>query len=80
MKWISFKDRLPPQDGTAFLCYDPFSTDTSKIYVIVYDKGVVYTGDLARCSRDACYREACGEGWFTWNPSHWMPLPEPPKE
>ena len=26
------------------------------------------------------YLEASGEGYFRWNPTHWMPLPTKPKE
>lgn len=70
MKWINVKDRIPPQDGTPFLGYDP--KDDEKIYVLIYARATNYS--------DECYREAAGECYFTWNPTHWMPLPEPPKD
>jgi len=79
MNWISVEDQLPPQDGSPFLGYDPEAEDYGKIYVLIYDPERRFTGEFAKLSRDARYLEASGEGYFTWNPSHWMPLPEPPQ-
>lgn len=77
MEWISVKDRIP-EDGVWVLC-----VDTSKRMVV------------AKCERQTSYYsphsfESPGE-WISWDswhccgseaddPTHWMPLPEPPKE
>ncbi len=79
MEWISVEDRLPPHDGTHFLGYSEKSED-AVIYVLIYDPGTQYEGEFSRCSRSSSYREAGGECYFTWEISHWMPLPLPPKQ
>ncbi len=79
MNWISVKERLPPQDGTQFIGYSP-TNENAPIYVLIFDPGVKYLGELERCSRGPSYREASGECYFTWEPTHWMPLPAPPEE
>lgn len=74
-EWISVKDQPPPKDGTPFLCYDPKQVDNFKdacIYVVRYKKETDYS--------DAGYIEAGGEGYFAWEPTHWMPRPKPPME
>ena len=73
MKWIKCKDIEPPREGK-FLGYSPSNPDCP-IYVLQFDRGVKYKGEFERCSRDDCYREASGEQYFTWEPTHWMPLP-----
>ncbi len=81
MEWISVKDISPPHDGSPFLAFDPEKEDDGKIYVLIYVKEFIYPpGEFQRLSRKACYQEASGECYFTWNPTHWMPLPSPPKE
>lgn len=75
MEWISVKDRLPPEDGTPFLCYDPNQIDNfplACIYVVHYENETSYT--------KAGYIETGGECYFKWEPTHWMPLPQPPKD
>jgi len=79
MEWISLKDKLPPQDGTSFLGYDPDADDPGKIYVLIYVPEKKYPpGEFERLSYDAHYLEASGEGYFKWEPTHWMPLPSIP--
>lgn len=75
MKWISVKDQEPPKDGTPFICYDPDQENDfikACIYVVCYEKKTFL--------RDAAYTECGGECYFTWNPTHWMPLPKPPEQ
>ena len=80
MTWIDIKDKLPPQNGTPFLGYDPSAEDAGKIYVLIYAPGKKFpTGSFEYLSYKERYLEASGEGYFTWNPTHWMPLPSPPK-
>ncbi len=81
MKWISIKDKLPPQDGTPFLGYDPTADELGKIYVLIYVPAKKYPpGEFENLSIEERYLESSGEGYFTWNPTHWMPLPDIPKE
>jgi len=74
-EWISVKEKLPPQDGSPFLGYDPNAEKTGKIYVLIYIPKKKFS---ERLSLEECYREASGESYFTWEPTHWMPLPEAP--
>lgn len=74
-KWISVKDKEPPKDGTPFLCYDPNQIDNfplATIYVVHFEKETTYSNEG--------YIEVGGECYFRWNPTHWMPLPESPKD
>ena len=73
-KWIPVTERLP-ESKTKILVYG----GNELIWVNGVNKPMpsVYTG----------YMRGLGEGWFTWdekkyivNVTHWMPLPEPPKE
>lgn len=73
-QWISCKDRLPPQDGTPFLCYDPEQIKNFQnacVYVVRFEKETDYN--------DNRYIEAGGECYFEWEPTHWMELPQPPE-
>ncbi len=77
MEWISFKDQEPPKDGSHILCYDP-THDEAKIYVVKYIPG--YKPFYSQEMFNGKWEEAAGEGYFEWNPTHWMPLPEEPSE
>lgn len=73
MEWISIKNRLPPQDGTPFLCYDPkqkTNFEDGCIYVVRYRCASKYLEER--------YIEAGGEGYHEWEPTYWMPLPKVP--
>jgi hypothetical protein len=75
MEWISIKEKEPPKDGTPFLCYDPNQENNfpkASIYVVCFEEETTYS--------KAGYIEAGGECYFFWDPTHWMPLPEPPGE
>jgi hypothetical protein len=54
-----------PKDGTHILIYDAYG-ECSVVYWFTYDNG-----------------NDCGwtyDGGDRFDPSHWMPLPDPPKE
>jgi Protein of unknown function (DUF551) len=75
MKWVSVKDKEPPKDGTPFLCYDPKQPDVysdASIYVVRFQNETYY--------QRGGYIETGGECYFSWEPTHWMPLPKPPEE
>lgn len=67
-KWISVKDRLPEQ---------PHKWDARGWYLVALKNGVV---------KELCYEflesSVFGYGWreTAYPVTHWMPLPEPPKE
>jgi hypothetical protein len=63
-KWISVEDRLPP-DGQTVLIWS-----AGYIYQGWYEKTSLICGDFY--DKDTCL--------IIENVTHWMPLPEPPKE
>lgn len=77
MEWISVKDRLPDIDKT--------TSNYERIGVIAYGKGWsksgyrIYERTLVRGKTDYRWK-------YPWDRisdeeiTHWMPLPEPPKE
>jgi uncharacterized protein DUF551 len=75
MEWINVKDQEAPKDGRPFLCYDPNQGDNfpdAGVYVVQWEP--------KRYLQEEGYVEAGGEGYFLWEPTHWMPLPKPPKD
>ena len=66
-QWISVKDRLPEEDVTV-LAFINYSIDDAKLLRVVSG---AYRGRLWLCGQDIY-----SERFIT----HWMPLPEPPKE
>lgn len=60
-----------PKDGTPILAFSPDSDPS--VYVIAWVNsgfdGKDYSG----------WREAGGEGYERFVPTHWQPLPEPPR-
>ena len=66
-QWISVKDRWPDEDVTV-LVFINYSIDDAKLLRIVSG---AYRGKLWLCGQDIY-----SERFIT----HWMPLPEPPKE
>jgi hypothetical protein len=47
------------------------------------DKFVKYYSNdekIKELSDESYYREASGKCYFSWNTTHWMPLPAPPKD
>ena len=71
-KWISVEERLPD----------------AKTAVLVYGQRYVFNGKQIETfpMEHVAYTRGKDEGWFSWDSSdgisvtHWMPLPEPPKE
>ena len=63
--WISVKDRLPEKNGR---------------YLCRYEQEVY--GEVCRCTDFGMFDSNIGEkgNWFVGKVTHWMPLPEPPKE
>lgn len=83
-KWISVKDRLP-EKGAKLLLYVP-KTEKGR-------QSGIFTGELKEVkanngSGNFWDMPTPGSDWTLWgwsyfekpNVTHWMPLPEPPKE
>ncbi len=73
-KWISVEEKEPPKDGTPFLCFDPQQAKNfvhGCIYVVRFEEETNHS--------KAGYVECGGECYFKWTPTHWMPLPKPPR-
>ena len=70
-KWVSVDDRLPITEKEALEYYEMNSEFPQ--FIVKIDVGVT-----------AAVLEFNGKDWFdgyaTYNVTHWMPLPEPPKE
>ncbi len=69
MKWISVKDQLPEAEGK-----EPFANQSAS--VLIYDE---------HGNRSIGYFNAEFRTWedaydYDIKVTHWMPLPEPPKE
>ena len=66
-KWLPIE--TAPKDGTPILAFMPEENpEFSFMYVMVYD---AVTSD---------WREAAGECYSQYVPTHWMPLPAPPNK
>ena len=63
--WISVKERLPEKNGR---------------YLCRYEQEI--HGEICRCTDFGMYDSNIGKngGWFVGKVTHWMPLPEAPKE
>jgi hypothetical protein len=77
MKWIKCEDQLP-EFNKQILCFDP-SHSESKIYVVKLEKEDFYQVDKCKLGNPQQWIEAAGESYFTWEPTHWMPLPNAPE-
>ena len=75
MEWISVKDRLPVEDG--------------KYLTYWIDNGATYGMDVQRFSKNPrivkgmygnSYLHWSKQTWDDYCVTHWMPLPEPPKD
>ena len=71
-KWISVEERMPE----------------AKMAVLAYGQRFVFNGKKIETfpMERVAYTRGEDEGWFSWDSgdvievTHWMPLPEPPKE
>lgn len=73
MNWISVKDRLPQ------MSQDKLVKGYKQIQVLAYcDKGMVCA--WFQIDTEKFYDVSGWLGTEIYNVTHWMPLPEPPKE
>lgn len=77
-EWISVKDRLP-EIADSYIVVVKYKYDWEKDYT--------YDTDVATYSFDGGYIDDCWNTYNDWDEgqqyihvTHWMPLPEPPKE
>lgn len=70
MEWISVKDEMPGEDTFEVLVKvdEPFFGTTEPKLIVAY-----YAHDLMQWICDLTSREV-------YHVTHWMPLPEPPKQ
>ena len=75
MEWIKCEDRLPILETDKFKDYESFE-------VIVYDGHRVFSCDVGagRAHKFWCEFILDGMNGYQKHITHWMPLPEPPKE
>lgn len=79
-EWISVEDRLP-EDGVFVLVYYSKSM-TDKEYPRIWTENAFRYCLAQHFSEieNAWYEEINGEPSYIIDPSHWMPLPQPPKD
>ena len=66
MKWYDIE--TAPKDGTLILIYD------GEIHTAFWGQRALTVKRKDWCSN------GCIDDWMTFSPTHWMPLPPPPKE
>jgi hypothetical protein len=78
MNWISVKERLPEYEVDVLL-FDDWKSNDGKIYK---DVRVGYLREvITRKGSDGIYNTCeWGGTEYAFNITHWMPLPEPPKQ
>lgn len=77
-EWISIKDRLPRKNGK-YLCCDK----DKHIHILSFAQNLysIDSWDFAKEHRSGFYDYSDEYGYYEWDGvTHWMPLPEPPKE
>ncbi len=81
MEWISVKDRLPEIKKGQITSERVFAWCDNMFLIMAYAKLGVHEGlpVYAWCN---CYGEIDGRAEFddNYSPTHWMPLPPPPKK
>ena len=76
MKWISVKDRLPKEFETVLTQHVEDLYPVSAFYMINIDRKI-WMREIEG-PEDIIENGRCGELYRS--PTHWMPLPDPPKE
>lgn len=71
MTWQPIK--TAPMDGTKLWAYNPDNDGTSACYSCFYDRPCLYPDG-------AFIAASVGDTDYFAEPTHWMPLPEPPKD
>jgi hypothetical protein len=71
-EWISVKDRLP-EEGKPVLISDGKDGTAAKMQFFYH---VITKEKITSWEPHCAYH---GEAWIDFEPTHWMPLPEPPK-
>ena len=79
MKWISVKDKLPDKDGRYLCCWGEHK------YIVIYS----FAKKLSKVDKYD-FKGKNRKGWYDYDSewgysemcgvTHWMPLPELPKE
>ena len=78
-EWISVKDRLPKKNGK-YLCYTPCLISGIGIFSFAKNLKKVGINDFM-FRKSGWYAYDSEQGYYEiFNITHWMPLPEPPKE
>lgn len=76
MEWISVKDRLPEVVGnripSSVGCLVVAKAGKPTVMYMEYEKAIV--------RKKVVYRWIWMNSISSWEVTHWMPLPEPPKE
>ena len=80
-RWIPVSDRFPDQDGK-YLVFEKYAFGTSITTLgFAKDGRKVDKYDFHREWKNVWYRYSSEWGYITIDSvTHWMPLPEPPKE
>ncbi len=79
--WISVKDRLPEKKDSYLVVEDLFGDKIEKICGFTKNLSDVSFVDFDGNTNPGWYDYDSEYGYFeVQNVTHWMPLPEPPKE
>ena len=77
-KWIPVTERLPKKDGD-YLCYK--ESGLYEVFGFAKDGRKKHKYDFFRDWKNVWYFYSSEWGYITTDSvTHWMPLPEPPKE
>ncbi len=79
MEWISVKDRLP-NNNELVIAYGKKETDSEKdVWLVTFYKEVIEKcGDHKKNISDQYWEKT--NGYDVDEVTHWMPLPQPPKD